>query len=187
MNYCVIISKISFVFLCSTIISIKEASATEYTINLTQEERQSKYPYGWKSLESLHINDVTRFKADNGHEYFMLFTSNQNDIEVNEIFIFDVNSKGTRHIAQDPPMVKQLVYHNIGKDKEFCGVILERDVLEEESGKFKGTIRNEMRLPDEVAQKIVDVITDYSRFKNKTNLKIREVNFADLIPTRLFE
>jgi hypothetical protein len=177
MNYCVIISKISFVFLCSTIISIKEASATEYTINLTQEERQSKYPYGWKSLESLHINDVTRFKADNGHEYFMLFTSNQNDIE----------AKGTRHIAQDPPMVKQLAYHNIGKDKEFCGVILERDVLEEESGKFKGTIRNEMRLPDEVAQKIVDVITDYSRFKNKTNLKIREVNFADLIPTRLFE
>lgn len=147
---------------------------------------QTRSPYGWKSLEGLHINYAKKFKAG-GHEYNMLFTSNHNDSEVNEIFIFDVNSNGTKHIAQDPPMVKQVVYHNIGKDKEFCGVILERDILEQESGKYKGTIRSEMRLPDDVAQDIVDLITNYSKFQDKTNVKIKEVNTANLLPTKLYE
>ena len=73
-----------------------------------------------------------------------------------------------------PPMVTKVVYHNIGKDKEYCGIIVHED--QHKDGKYVATYIAEYKIPDNIANTLLAFITDNSKFKNKTPIGYAETN-----------
>lgn len=139
-----------------------------------QKAQQSDRPFGYERLKYEKINFIHKFNVK-GKEYRLVFSgANKKDGEVDFIYIIPNDSKGGEKLTDSPPTVYQLIYHDIGKDKEYCGAIIEEDIRNKNTGKIEGTFRSEMRIPDETAQKIIDLLTGHSRLKNSTIVKIKE-------------
>ena len=150
------------------------------------ETQQTKAPFGWESMKYMNINASYKFFA-RGEEQNLIFVSQDRKDAAHYIYIFPSSSKGSTNDTKFPPEVTQLVYHNIGKDKEYCGAIVCEDILDINTGKYKGTLKSEIRLTDEAAQKIIDLITGYSKLENKTSVKIKETTNPNLSLPKLYE
>lgn len=59
------------------------------------------------------------------------------------------------------------------------------DIIEKGTGKYKGTMRSEMRLDDNTAQLIIDLLTNHSKFKNNTLVNIKETINPMLAPIEI--
>lgn len=165
-----------------------EADEMTYIISpITPETQQSDRPFGYERLKYEKIHLLHEFNI-NGKEYSLVFSAaNKKNGEVDFIYIIPKDSKGGEKFTDNPPQIYQLIYHDIGKDKEYCGAIIEEDIIEKRTGKYKGTMRSEMRLPDETAQKIIDLVTGHSNLKNNTLVKIKETTNPMLMPPKVYE
>lgn len=80
----------------------------------------------------------------------------------------------------DLPEVQSLVYHNIGKEKEFCGLELKIPIFN--NGKTMGYLYREARIDDDTANYLIDFIVEDTPYKNSTfpNFHFKETNSAEL-------
>ena len=127
---------------------------------------------------------VHKFYGD-GEEQNLVFSAKGKTDAVEFIYIIPTDSRGSKDVLDNPPIVHQLVYHDLGKDKEYCGAIIEEDIIEKGTGKYKGTMRSEMRLDDNTAQLIIDLLTNHSKFKNNTLVNIKETINPMLAPIEI--
>ena len=145
-----------------------------------------KAPYGWEIFELDDIVDSYHGKNALG-SFDMVYTNNRIDESgsISDVYIIqksrDIPAKPEFH----PPRVYKLLYHNIGKDKEFCGVITKEDLLDE-SGKYLGSLETEIKLDDDTAQKLIDLITGHSNWKNNTGIRIYETTSNMLRPGKRY-
>ena len=67
----------------------------------------------------------------------------------------------------DPPAIMNyLIYHNIGKDKEYCGMLCRYYKWEKENGKDKFyKIEKEYRVTDDAANMIIDILSKDHEYK----------------------
>ena len=149
----------------------------------TQEIYQDNRPYGYECLKYQEILYVYKFEASN-KKYNLIFASNGQMNSVNYVYIIPIDSQGSSNNTIWPPEIMQLRHHDIGEN-DFCGAIIDEDL--EKNGKYRGTLRYEMKLPDEVAQKVVDLVTGHSTYKNKTAIKIKTVDYPNLHPIKLYD
>ena len=164
-----------------------ETDAMTYIIApKAQETQQSKAPYGWECLKYENIKLAHKFNVK-GQEYNLLFTSKSKSNDVKFVYIIPTNTTGGKEIGDIPPAVQQLVYHDLGKDKEFCGAIIEEDLINSKTNKYEGTLRYELKLPDETAQKLLDLLLDNSEFDNKTLVTLKKTNSPNLTPMEVYE
>lgn len=84
-----------------------------------------------------------------------------------------------KSLFNDPPEVTALRYHNIGKEQEYCGAIIE---CTRESGDDLVFIKREVRLPDEVANEIIDLIVGDTKYANLTDIKFQKTTDPKLTP-----
>lgn len=156
-------------------------------LNLTpqsQEPKQNEAPFGYESLKYEKLNMIHKFRHLE-EEQNLVFSAKGYTDAVEFIYIIPTNSKGSKDILDNPPIVHVLVYHDIGKDKEYCGAIIEQDIKDKDTDEYKGTLRYEMRLPDETAQLIIDLVTNHSKFKNKTLVNIKETTNPHLTAAKI--
>ncbi len=145
-----------------------------------------KAPYGWEIFELDDIVDSYHGKNALG-SFDMVYTNNRIDESgsISDVYIIqksrDIPAKPEFH----PPRVYKLLYHNIGKGKEFCGVITKEDLLDE-SGKYLGSLETEIKLDDDTAQKLIDLITGHSNWKNNTGIRIYETTSNMLRPGKRY-
>ena len=154
-------------------------------VDTPQEPQDTPGPYGYESLKYETIVYTHKFHMNNG-EYTMLFTSKYDTNNVDFVYIIPKNSKGGKTIYDNPPRVRQLRYHNIGKDKEFCGAVIHKDAKSSETDEYVGTYMYELKLPDETAQKIIDLVTSHSRFNNCSIVNIAETNSPKLLESKVY-
>ena len=146
----------------------------------------NKPPYGWEIFELDDIVDSYHGKNALG-SFDMVYTNNRIDESgsISDVYIIqksrDIPAKPEFH----PPRVYKLLYHNIGKGKEFCGVITKEDLLDE-SGKYLGSLETEIKLDDDTAQKLIDLITGHSNWKNNTGIRIYETTSNMLRPGKRY-
>lgn len=82
--------------------------------------------------------------------------------------IYWVDENVIKYSPYDPPIVTGLVYHDIGKDKEFCSV--EMIKTRYENGEmFRYRIRE--RIDDETAQLLIDFLAGETQWRNSTGIK----------------
>lgn len=109
---------------------------------------------------------------------------NPNDNLVEYIFLIPDGYKETVDYV-DPPMVDALIYHNLGDpSKDFCGVAIEASSPQED-----GTYRRltyEVRLNNETANMLIDLIAGDSKFRNAAGLRMIETTSPKLKPTKIW-
>ena len=82
--------------------------------------------------------------------------------------IYWVDENVIKYSPYDPPIVTGLVYHDIGKDKEFCSV--EMIKTRYKNGEmFRYRIRE--RVDDETAQLLIDFLAGETQWRNSTGIK----------------
>lgn len=146
---------------------------------------QNSEDYGnWASLENQDIQ-MHHLAIGNGTKYHLLFTKSPaagvND--VNSIYIIKDGSKGCNNISVTPPVVNGLIYHNIGKDKEFCSVKVVEPILKGDTE--VGAMIREIRLDDDSANLIINLIAGDSKWKDNTLIGFHETTNPNLMSPQI--
>ena len=88
----------------------------------------------------------------------------------------------------EPPKFHKLVYHNLGKvEDNFVGVWTYEELVIDN---IPSEIKREIRLPDDIANKLVDLLSgDYKMPPNKYLKEncIKEVFDSKLLPTEIYD
>lgn len=140
-----------------------------------EEAQQSDAPFGWAMFrgenQDIKLNMVAK---GNGANYHMVFTAprSSND-KINHIYFIKDGSVGSVDAGAHPPEVQTLIYHNLGKDS-FCSVITLESILGPDR-RENGTTLRQIMLDDDSAQKIIDLVSGDTKWKNNTYIQIKEV------------
>ncbi len=87
----------------------------------------------------------------------------------------------------DGLMARVLVYHDIGKEKEYCGILTRKYVEDSNSPKGGYYLDKEYRLCDDVANDLIHFVTDDSEFVNNANFKWMSTDSEGLLPSEKVE
>ncbi len=140
---------------------------------------QTKAPFGVTSLLGHKIHHYDTF-MNNGKKHYIVYSGISNADYVNKVSVFPEGFDSVKE-KKLLPYVRELVYHDLGKGKEYCGIIvITHQILK--NGKSK-TIKEEVRIPDNCAQTLIDLLANYSKMENSTSIKYSETKSAQLRPT----
>ena len=140
---------------------------------------QVKAPFGVDELIGHKIHHYDTFMK-NGKKHYIVYSGINNADYVNKVSVFP---EGFDRVKEKKllPYVRELVYHDLGKGKEYCGIIvITHQRLK--NGNYK-TIKEEVRIPDNCAQTLIDLLANYSKMENSTSIKYSETKSAQLRPT----
>lgn len=134
----------------------------------------SNPPYGWAMLH----NDIIKFEHRGKTPisgFYMLYTTVDDDIEdpkdVRYVYIIlDKENHSPNDANNFPPMVEELIYHKLDNGKEFCGVLIWENTVNKE-GKNTGWMRSEIKIDDDTANLLMDLLLNQSGWNNKTGIK----------------
>lgn len=141
---------------------------------------QTKAPFGVAELIGRKIYKAESF-VNNGEKYYIVYSGRQNSKFVNRVTVFPEGFRNEN--GKLLPVVHELIYHDLGKGKEFCGVLVFSNTVLK-NGDSKKTIE-EIRLPDECAQTLIDLLANYSTMKNMTSIKYSETKSPQLRQTKV--
>lgn len=82
--------------------------------------------------------------------------------------IYWVDENVIKYNPHHPPIITGLVYHDIGKDKEFCSVKMIKTRYK--NGEMIRHLIHE-RVDDETAQLLIDFLAGETQWRNSTNIK----------------
>ena len=122
---------------------------------------------------------VQRFSSD-GHNLTIVYASGNfwGEDYIENVYIFEEGEP-----LLELKEVDAFVDHNIGPTSEFCGALITREVYDK-NGRAQGIIEKEFRLPDEVAETLVALLTNKLEWKNQTNIGYIETKSDQLLPTK---
>lgn len=142
---------------------------------------QTKAPFGVTSLLGQKIYHYDTFMKD-GKKHYIVYSSIRTPDYVDKVSVFPEGFPNKSGVLL--PWVEELVYHNLGKGKEYCGIIV-RSVNKLQNGRYKTTYE-EVRLPNEVAQNLIDLLADDSTMKNATTIKYSKTKSPNLRQTKIY-
>ncbi len=117
-----------------------------------------------------------------GKKYYIVYSGISKADYVNKVTLFPEGFK----VSEDGvllPWVQELVYHDLGKGKEFCGVIV-RSAKKLQNGKYK-EMTEEIRLPNEVSQNLINFLADDTQMENRTSISYSKTKSAQLRQTKI--
>lgn len=140
---------------------------------------QTKAPFGVTSLLGHKIHHYDTF-MNNGKKHYIVYSGISNADYVNKVSVFPEGFDSVKE-KKLLPYVRELVYHDLGKGKEYCGIIvITHQILK--NGKSK-TIKEEVRIPNEVAQNLIDFLADDTKMQNNTSISYSKTKSPQLRPT----
>lgn len=142
---------------------------------------QTKAPFGVTSLLGQKIYHYDTF-MNNGKKHYIVYSGISNADYVNKVSVFPEGFDSVKE-KKLLPYVRELVYHDLGKGKEYCGIIvITHQILK--NGKSK-TIREEVRIPNEVAQNLIDFMAGDTEMKNMSSISYSKTKFPNLRQTEV--
>ena len=140
---------------------------------------QKKAPFGVTSLLGHKIHHYDTF-MNNGKKHYIVYSGISNADYVNKVSVFPEGFDSVKE-KKLLPYVRELVYHDLGKGKEYCGIIvITHQILK--NGKSK-TIKEEVRIPNEVAQNLIDFLADDTKMQNNTSISYSKTKSPQLRTT----
>ncbi len=141
---------------------------------------QVKAPFGVAELIGRKIYKAETF-VSKGQKYYIVYSGRQNSKYVNSVTVFPEGFRNEN--GKLLPIVHELIYHDLGKGKEFCGVFVSADTVLK-NGKVKN-VREEIRLPNEVAQNLIDFMAGDTEMKNMSSISYSKTQSPHLRPTKV--
>ena len=153
----------------------KPYAVSSYVINpLNIEQSRPRNNFGWSYLKYGKIQYNAKVKVDNNREmdlvYFTPTGLRKIENEVSEIYIIDPQKKGCTKSVPHPPRIQKIIYHDIGKDKEYCSVITKGHVTND-SGIAIGNEYREIKIDDDTANKILAFTLGKTEWENNTDIE----------------
>ena len=141
---------------------------------------QTKAPFGVAELIGRKIYKAESF-VNNGQKYYIVYSGRQNSKIVNRVTVFPEGFRNEN--GKLLPVVHELIYHDLGKGKEFCGVLVFSNTVLK-NGDSKKTIE-EIRLPNEVAQNLIDFMAGDTEMKNMSSISYSKTKSPNLRQTKV--
>ena len=167
----------------------KSAEKSTYVIAPgLQEIQQKKPPYGWGYFRFGKIQHTSNIVIDGKYNRDLVFytpvSMKSKGNVVGEVFIVDPNKPGGHSITPHPPKIEKIIYHDIGKDKEFCSVKTV-EFLVDDSGNSIGYAYRELRIDDDSANKLMALTLNKLEWKNATHIDFIVTKTADLAEPKI--
>lgn len=86
-----------------------------------------------------------------------------------------------------PPWIYELVYHDLGPDKEFLGAKIKRNLYDKNTGKYTGATIREVRLDDVSAQYLLDLRTGDTKWTDKSRIAFSVTKDSKTMPTKFLD
>ena len=145
-----------------------------------QEIQQKKPPYGWGYFRFGKIQHTSNIVIDGKYNRDLVFYTpalmKSKGNVVGEVFIVDPNKPGGHSITPHPPKIEKIIYHDIGKDKEFCSV---------KTVEFLVDAYRELRIDDDSANKLMALTLNKLEWKNATHIDFIVTKTADLAEPKI--
>lgn len=106
--------------------------------------------------------------------------------DVNVVHYITVSYKDS-YESHVPPRIYELVYHDLGPDKEFLGAKIKRNLYDPKTGKQDGLMIREVRLDDVSAQYLIDLTTGDTEWVDKTGITFSVTKDSKTMPPKYFE
>lgn len=146
------------------------------------EEFQQSDPLGVAYFRYSRIQQIKPAIAS-GHNANLVLTSiNRNDNTVRKVYLVRNDYKNSIE-TQEPPYIRELIYHDLGPDKEFLGVKVIEKVYDKNTQQYKGAIGYELKLDDTSAQYLLDFNAGSTKWIDETGIKFKETKSPKLAPT----
>ena len=153
-----------------------------------QDIQQINPPYGWEHFRFGKIQHSSNVVVDGKYNRDLVFYTpvsmkRQGNV-IGEILIVDPNKPGGSSTLSHPPKVKKIIYHDIGKDKEFCSVKTVESLVDD-SGNYIGYAYRELRIDDDSANKLMALTLNKLEWKNATHIDFIVTKTADLAEPKI--
>jgi hypothetical protein len=159
-----------------------EIDDATYVMQPKVEEVQQNYPlnvaYFSQDAKIQQIIPCTE-SGVKGNIVFAKSSTRGKDEEVQDVYIIRHNYK-SKALHGKPPWIVSLNYHNLGGEKDFMGV---RVIEQFSDGSYQ---EREVRLDDDSAQQIVNLLIGKTKWANKTGIGYSETNSPELMRAQLF-
>ena len=137
--------------------------------------------------EQYHIHHICNVTG-NGQKGRLIFadynTNDKADKDIYKIFYVEDRYANKNYGRLNPPHVVGLIYHDLGPGKEFCGIKIHDNRFDE---KYNiDTHEYEVRINDEAAQKVIDLLTGDTEWNNVTFIRFEETKSQNLLNPRVF-
>lgn len=154
---------------------------------LTINANAQGHPNDWFNTNSI-IETFPSFEFE-GVKYTMIYTTHKSNMkEITSVYFIPDGYDKYANDNIEPPRFEKLILHNLGDDnKNFAGVwVSEFKVIE----RLPVIIFKEIRLPDDIANKLIDML--YGDYKLPPNKYLKEdcvknVFDSNLLPTEYSE
>lgn len=146
-----------------------------------QGNQSGNTPFGWSGIKDFQVIFSKNIKA-NGTDYILVFTgSDRASVSKKQVDDVYVIKKGTgcSKDAAFPPYVVKLIYHNLGPNKEFCGVLVKEEIRKSD-GTFTRMMEREIKLDDDDANLIIKLLANTSEWTNSTHIELVETTSPNL-------
>lgn len=141
----------------------------------------------WRRLQNKKIL-LHKEILGNGTKYHMLFATDKgaapNSVEY--VYVIRDGSEGSDDFNVTPPEVTKLTYHNLGKDKEFCSVKVHESIIGQD-GKQNGTMIREIKIDDDAANQIIDLIAGDTPWTNSTMMEVAETKSPKIMEPQILD
>lgn len=146
---------------------------------------QGDPPFGWEYLdlskERIHFS---KSALGNGEKYHLVFArgvydKGEKDVSV-AYFVKDGTSCSSSYLA--PPIIRELIYHDLGKKDEFCGIKVVYPIPDSKNYESIGYETRELRIDDATAQILIDLLARKGEFNNRSGIKFYQTTSPDILP-----
>lgn len=170
----------------SELIAQPNEEVNDATYVAKPEEFQQDYPLGVAYFSEMVIQEIMPIRNKNEKANIVLAASMNSLPDVVKKVYYIKNSYKNNIPHQEPPYIVRLIYHNLGPDKEYLGVLIHENIYKSNERYTNAYKEYEVRLDDETAQYLLDFQANQTKWKNVTNLLYSETTDSNLRPTKFY-
>ncbi len=152
------------------------------------QNKQNNYPYGWAYFRNSRILYEKKAKG-NEAPYTMVYSANKlsGQNQVYHVHLIEDGAGGSNRATDHPPEITKIIYHDLGDADEYCGAYVYEDIADKTGNKHIGTMWSEIRLDHNSAQDLINLITNHTKWENKTGIKFERTTNPNVIPPKLIK
>ncbi len=158
------------------------------TLNLSavQAPEDAEYPLGWAYLRGKAIKEVIP-TVGGGRKANLVLSGTRDTKDVYKVYYIDAKMKDG-NLYHRPPEVHSLIYHDLGEENGFLGIKLQDYLYHDknEPNKLTGYMYREMPLDDKSAQYLIDLLTNDTKWNNKTDITYSETTSPKLMVPEVY-
>ena len=152
------------------------------------EEFQQDYPLGVAFFDRLKVLQI-KPAVGNGVKANLVLTSykpDKGDVAA-QVFFVEHSFKSNNKLVE-PPLVQELIYHNLGPDKEYLGILIKEKIYRGETYPILTKVAYvEVKLDDESAQFLLDLQAGVTKWKDCTGINFSETTNSKVRRPRVIE